>query len=207
MRIALDKKATDCFLENSYLQMRTPLTQYKKHEDLQWVLDNGCYSKFKQRVWLKMIEDAICDSNCIWFTMPDVVGNHKETLEKFHYWKAELFQRYAYKKGKYAFVIQDGCTINEIPWDDIRCVFLGGTTKFKYSRSAYLILEEARRRYKWVHIGRVNTKGRIVYFYDIATSIDGSGLSKYSHMYKEAIRAIDHLWNTTQYKLIGDGDE
>mgnify|MGYP003677808341 CR=1 FL=1 len=35
MRIALDKKAEDCFLQNSHLQLRTPLTQYKKHDDLQ----------------------------------------------------------------------------------------------------------------------------------------------------------------------------
>tara|TARA_R110000823_G_scaffold280938_1_gene399117 strand:- start:1552 stop:2172 length:621 start_codon:yes stop_codon:yes gene_type:complete len=206
MRIALDKKAEDCFLENSYLQLRTPLTQYKKHEDLQWVLDNGCYSNFKPRVWKKMVDDAIFDSSCIWFTMPDEVGNHEKTLQLFNYWKDYFDNHYPQKIGKFAFVLQDGCTIDSIPWDDIRCVFLGGTTKFKYSRTAYEILEEAHKRYKWVHIGRVNTKGRIVYFYDIAHSIDGTGLSKYSHMYKEAIRAIDHLWNTTQYKII-QGEE
>ena len=204
MRIALDKKASDCFLENSYLQLRTPLTQYKKDNDLQWILDNGCYSKFKPTVWKKMVDDAISDSNCMWFTMPDVVGNHKETLQLFNDWKKYFDNYYRQPILKYAFVLQDGCTIDTIPWTFIRCVFLGGTTKFKYSREAWLILEEAHKRHKWVHIGRVNTPGRIVYFYDIAHSIDGTGLSKYSHMYKEAIRAIDHLWNTTQYKLIED---
>ena len=204
MRIALDKKAEDCMIENSWLQLRTPLTQYKKHEDLQWVLDNGCYSKFKPNVWQKMVNDALYDFNCIWFTMPDVVGDHKATLQNF--WKWDKYFKSYYpdikRQKKYAFVLQDGCTISEVPWNDIKCVFLGGTDKFKYSREAWLILEEARRQYKWVHIGRVNTKGRIVYFYDIAHSIDGTGLSKYTHMYKEAVRAIDHLWGTYQEKII-----
>ena len=69
-------------------------------------------------------------------------------------------------------------------------------------REAWLILEAARIKNKWVHIGRVNTRGRIVYFYDIAHSIDGTGLSKYTHMYKEAIRAIDNLYGTYQEKII-----
>ena len=204
MRIALDKKAEDCFLQNSYLQLRTPLTQYKKHDDLQWVLDNGCFSNFKVKIWVKMVDDAIHDSNCLWFTMPDIVGNHEKTLQLFHDWKNRFAKIYPKKIKKFAFVLQDGCTIDSIPWYDIKCVFLGGPTKFKYSRIAYEILEEARKRNKWVHIGRVNTKGRIVYFYDIANSIDGTGLSKYSHMYEEAIRAIDHLYNTTQYRLEQD---
>tara|TARA_R110002072_G_scaffold287394_1_gene453022 strand:+ start:781 stop:1395 length:615 start_codon:yes stop_codon:yes gene_type:complete len=204
VRIALDKKAEDCMKDNSWLQLRTPLTQYKKNDDLQWVLDNGCYSKFKPEVWKKMVNDAINDFGCIWFTMPDVVGNHEQTLVNFYNWKKYFEKTYPHmhKINKYAFVLQDGCKIEDIPWDHIRCVFLGGTDRFKYSREAWLILEEAHKKYKWVHIGRVNTKGRIVYFYDIAHSIDGTGLSKYDHMYKEAVRAIDNLYGTIQEKIV-----
>ena len=200
MRIALDKKAFDCY--DFGLQLRTPLTQYAKSEDIQWVLDNGCYSNFKPKVWRKMVNDGLHDTNCLWFTMPDVVGNHRETLMLFYEWKEILDNYYPKKITKYAFVLQDGCTKKTVPWEHIKCVFLGGSTKYKYSRIAYEILEEARIRNKLVHIGRVNTPGRIVYFYDIAHSIDGSGLSKYSKMYKEAVKAIDHLIGTYQEKII-----
>ena len=204
MRIALDKKAEDCMIHGSWLQLRTPLTQYMKGVDLQWVLDNGCYSKFKPEVWKKMVNDALHDDSCLWFTMPDVVGNHYETLQAFYRWKKYFDSYYPAinKQKKYAFVLQDGCTVEEVPWEDIKCVFLGGTDKFKYSREAWIILEAARIKNKWVHIGRVNTRGRIVYFYDIAHSIDGTGLSKFQKRYKEAIRSIDHLAGTYQEKII-----
>ena len=69
------------------------------------------------------------------------------------------------------------------------------------SRTAYLILEEAKKRGKWVHVGRVNTPPRIHYFYGVADSIDGSELAKYDHMLDDALDTIHRLEKGIQLKL------
>jgi len=66
-------------------------------------------------------------------------------------------------------------------------MFIGGSTKFKESDEVKQIIRAAKAMDKWVHVGRVNTPGRLQGFIEIgADSIDGSGLAKYTHM-REAI--------------------
>ena len=201
--IALDRKASEC-TEPGLIQLRTPLTGYAKGENQRWVMDNGAYSNFYEHRFLRMAMDGMFDLNCEWIAMPDVVGNHQETLELFNTWTARLGASYIplrdhYKK--WAFVIQDGATIETIPWDEIVAVFLGGTTRFKMSREAYRILQHARAIGKWVHVGRVNTEGRISYFYGVADSIDGSGIARYDYMLTRAQIVIRSLQNTRQKYL------
>ena len=197
MKIALDKAAKDCTLPKVF-QLRTPLTGYRKQKGVKWALDNGCYTQFHEVKWLKMAIDGLNDSDCVWITLPDEVGGHRETLNLFKKYRFILRKLYYKEHGnralfpnKLAFVLQDGCHISDIPWAWINCIFLGGSTKFKYQRKTIEILEKAKSLGKWVHIGRVNTKGRIVYFYDIADSIDGSGLAKYSKMLEDALDFIN----------------
>jgi hypothetical protein len=45
---------------------------------------------------------------------------------------------------------------------------------------------------KYVHVGRVNTPGRFRYFEDLEVdSIDGTGLSRYTHMREEIWQAYN----------------
>lgn len=204
MKIALDKSAKDCTLPEVF-QLRTPLTGYKNREGIKWALDNGCYTEFNETKWLKMAREGLHDPDCLWITMPDEVGCHRVTLELFiKYTKILRKLTNVQTKFKAAFVIQDGCHPSDIPWGNISAVFLGGTTKFKYSALAWRILEKAKKLNKWVHIGRVNTKGRLVYFHDIADSVDGSGLAKYTNMLDDAIDVIRELKGTKQEGLYGD---
>jgi len=98
-------------------------------------------------------------------------------------------------------VIQDGCNKNSVPWDEITAVFLGGTTKFKLSRQAWVICQDAKKRGKWVHVGRVNTPPRIAYFFGLADSVDGSSLAKYDIHLDKALETIESLQGKTQLCL------
>lgn len=198
--LALDMKADKIHAPN--IQLRTPLTRYKKRPGLPWVLDNGAYTCFDEKTWLNMAGEAIMDPNCIWFAMPDEVGDHAQTMTLFHKYSAVLEHKFSCSIAhKTAFVIQDGCTIDSVPWGEITAVFLGGTTRFKMSHNAYKILEEAAKKNKWIHIGRVNTPDRVTHFYDIADSIDGSGLAKYDHMREAVESRIKELEGTRQIKI------
>ena len=197
MIIALDRKASECDLMKGTIQLRTPLTGYAKGFGTQpWVMDNGAYSNFKETAFSRMAQDGMFDSSCKWIAMPDVVGDHEATLKLFNEWTEKLCKHYIPCRPhfkKWAFVVQDGATIETIPWDDIVAVFLGGTDRMKQSRRAFRIMRHARRMGKWVHIGRVNTEKWIEYWYWTADSIDGSGLAKYDHMLEAAQKKIKEL--------------
>lgn len=196
MMIALDRKASEC-LDPGIIQLRTPLTGYAKGFDTQpWVMDNGAFSNFDEFAFSRMAQDGMYDPYCKWIAMPDVVGNHERTLELFFEWKEKLCSHYIPCRDrfkKWAFVVQDGATIDTIPWDDIVAVFLGGTNRMKRSRRAFRIMRHARKMGKWVHIGRINTEKWVEYWYWTADSIDGSGLAKYDHMLEKAQKKIKEL--------------
>ena len=202
MRIALDKAAGQCTLPE-LIQFRTPLTQYKSRRGVQWVLDNGCFTEFKENTWFKMVMDGVNDPDMLWFTMPDEVGNHAVTLNQFYRYKEKLSQIMSWEvfQNKAAFVIQDECSIEDIPWDDIAAVFLGGSTQFKLSAKAFTILKAAKAKGKLVHVGRVNTPPRILYFHNVADTIDGSGIAKYQAMLDDAIAMIISLNKVPQTTL------
>jgi len=203
MKIALCRKASECTLPG-IIQLRTPATGYARRDGVTWVMDNGCFSNFDEAAFLRMANVAISDPDCLWFAMPDVVGSHTDTIHNFNVYVHKIGKQWIPRPDfskKAAFVIQDGCNKNDIPWARIRAVFLGGTTKFKMSREAWVILEEAKKRGKWVHVGRVNTPPRIAYFHGLADSIDGSGMAKYDHMLDEAMDTIERLQGTTQTRL------
>lgn len=59
-------------------------------------------------------------------------------------------------------------------------LFIGGSTEFKLSEFAATLAQMAKRRRKWVHMGRVNTRRRVRYAASIGCdSIDGTNFSMY----------------------------
>jgi hypothetical protein len=67
----------------------------------------------------------------------------------------------------------------------IAAVFIGGSTKWKLSECAASIIRAAGVIGKWSHVGRVNTPERFDWALSVgADSIDGGGISQYSHMRK-----------------------
>jgi hypothetical protein len=161
---------------------------------LPWGLDNSAYSKPDDiKFWNLGIKawDWMAMHPPEWVAVPDVVGDHTATLQKFfdwtEYWQYEMDTI----PWKLAFVLQNGATIKTIPWDCIDAVFVGGTDGFKL-HGCHDLIAEAQRLGLWVHVGRVNSFKRAKWFYDLGVdSIDGSGFSMFPD--KKIPRALRHL--------------
>jgi hypothetical protein len=145
-----------------------------------WAADNDAFSGFDTNRYLKMLDKCEGVPGCLFVTVPDVVGDHAATLERFDVWRPVL---YHYDLPA-AFVAQNGCDLTLVPWDDITTVFIGGDTEWKLGDDARWIVDEGKRRGKWVHMGRVNSHRRIKYANAIGCdSVDGSSLSKFTDTY------------------------
>jgi hypothetical protein len=191
------------------LQLRTPLTQYAPDalNVIPYILDNGAFSLFEGPKFAQMAHFALADPRCLFVVMPDIVGDHHETMARFTYWYRLLdLDEYPREShgDKLAFVAQDGCSVDTMPdplWDLIGCLFIGGTDSFKEGQEAFDLIEEAQIRNKWVHVGRVNTPRKIVYFHGLADSFDGSGIARFRETRHKAAAMLRILDGTTQLRF------
>lgn len=143
---------------------------------LNWAADNGCWTEYNPAAILRMLEKYRGLPNCLWINAPDVVGNHKATLFMFWIWQP-IIRAYGFPV---AFTLQNGVTLDEVPFDYCDALFIGGDNQFKYSSLVREIVSEAKRRGKWVHGGRVNTPGRITYYKSIGVdTFDGTGFAMF----------------------------
>jgi hypothetical protein len=144
-----------------------------------WCVDTGCFSSkftFNADVYLAYLHKwKHLRASCAFATAPDVIGNWLETLSA----SKPMFQPIWELGYKVALVAQDGLVNTMIPWLEIDAIFIGGTTDWKLSLQSAAICREARRRDKWVHIGRVNTLKRIAFakFVCQADSVDGNTIA------------------------------
>jgi len=160
-------------------QLITPLTGFcRQKEHHRFAIDNGAFAGFNKSKFVRLLErENEAKHLCIFVTVPDVVGDARRTSEVFEHWKYKL------TGWPLALAIQDGIENVRIPWNQIQAVFIGGTTAFKLGESAKAVIRAAQAIGKWVHVGRVNAPGRFEYFHSLGVdSIDGTGLSRYSHM-------------------------
>lgn len=165
-------------------QLLTPLTRYRLRDPSRpWAIDNGAFAKLDIPAFMSLLErERGRRDGCLFVTVPDVVSSARRTLEVFDRWKDRL------AGWPLALACQDGQEHLPIPWDDIRAVFIGGSTNWKCGQHATHIIKAAQALGKWVHIGRVNHGERVEHFAKLgADSFDGTGIARYSHM-REAIR-------------------
>ncbi len=139
-----------------------------------WAADNDAFSKWDEKRYEEMLVRITGRENCLFVTCPDVVGDSAKTLDLFYEWWPALRRR----KLPIALVAQDGLEVDQVPWSVIDCLFIGGTTEFKMGPQAADLAREAKRRGKWVHMGRVNSYERGRYARWIGCdSIDGTQFS------------------------------
>lgn len=144
-----------------------------------WSADNGCFQGFDKQACEAMWARIAGWPGCLFVVVPDVVENHRETL---HLW-LEWWQTVRYLTGGQpcAFVAQNGATPRNVPWNELDALFIGGDTDWKLGLEARELVREAKRRGKWVHMGRVNSEKRIKYALGIGCdSFDGTKWSKWS---------------------------
>jgi hypothetical protein len=160
---------------------------------LPWAADNDALAGFDENRYLRMLE-AIASGDpaqsrphfgCRFIAVPDdarmgpdgPIVSAEGTLELFEHWQSLLAMQY---RLPLALVLQDGQERLPVPWRRIAAVFVGGSTKWKLGPHAAELVAEAKRRGKYVHMGRVNSARRAAYAASIGCdSIDGTGASKF----------------------------
>lgn len=153
----------------------TPAQGNKRPPGVTWCADNGAFSdKFDEAKWWRFLEaNAHAASDCLFAVAPDVVGDAAATLERSLPWLPKI-RALGYPV---AFVAQDGFDPTAVPWDEFECLFIGGTDAFKLGPAGRAAVAEAKRRGKWVHMGRVNSEKRWKYADAIGCdSADGTHL-------------------------------
>lgn len=139
-----------------------------------WAADNGCFSdRWDEQTWLTWLAKPHPKSGCLFATVPDVVADHQQTLERWEIY-APMVRDLGYPT---AFVAQDGAEDGDIPWDEMDTFFIGGSTEWKMSQVAFELAKTAAEKGKWVHVGRVNSIKRLKYWRNVAHSSDGTHLS------------------------------
>lgn len=167
-------------------QITTPASQNLLEPGTTWCADNGIYSNAypgdgQYLRWLARLTDP---PRCRFAVAPDVVADHNATLERS--WP--MLRRIREIGLPVALCAQNGATPDDMPWDYIDAVFLAGIVEctpcgfvpdiaglpmetcpvgrplaeWKTGEVAAAIAAEAKIRSKWVHMGRVNTRARVL---------------------------------------------
>ena len=93
---------------------------------------------------------------CLFVVTPDMPFSADGTLAQFERFGA----RTKATGARTAFVTQDGMNGEDVPWNDVDALFVGGSTEWKTGHESGVLINEAHRRGKWVHMGRVNSYRR-----------------------------------------------
>lgn len=170
-----------------------------------WAADNGCFTgSWSEDKWLRWLAKTHPRSGCLFATVPDVVGDHQATLQRFRLY-ADKVRELAYPVG---FVAQDGSDDGMVPWSEFDALFIGGSTEWKMSLGAFALAREAVEMGKWVHVGRVNSMKRLAYWAEVAHSADGTHMTYEPD--KAAVRVkgwIQSLKQARQLSITEDADD
>lgn len=138
-------------------QLVQPRSWWTPDGSVPWAADNDAFNSFDAGRFRQMLERLEGVPNCLWVAAPDVVADAAATLRQFDEWQPEI--RAA--GFPVALVLQDGMTVDSVPWSRVDAVFVGGSTEYKLGVDAQSIVAEAARRRLATHMGRVNTRRRM----------------------------------------------
>lgn len=187
------RAALSAMAEGALGYIDTP-SQGNRRPRVQWCADNGVFSPTRAKKgiewdaagWWRWLQAQAADADlCTFAVAPDVlhwkqdetgawfpVGDHAATAELSRQWIPAMKQL----GFRVAYVLQDGCTVDEVPWAEIDAVFIGGSDDWKVGPAGLdrhgnplgevpvaPLVAEARRQGKWVHMGRVNSRKRYLF--------------------------------------------
>ena len=129
---------------------------------------------------------------CLFAVAPDIVGDARATWSQSAPW-FELIRRLGFPA---ALAGQNGLEDDPRPWDEPDrwdCLFVGGDDEWKDGPWARECARHARLLGKWVHVGRVNTRSRMMAWADLADSMDGTMFRWPQASAKKLRRWLDEL--------------
>jgi hypothetical protein len=126
-----------------------------------WGGDNGCFAQgdaFDAGDWLEWAAGLRrYRDHCLFIVAPDVILDAEATLIRSLPYLPTIRQL----GFPAAFVSQNGCRSDLVPWDQIDVLFVGGDDAWKLGEPSWGLCTEAKRRGKRVHMGRVNSFRRL----------------------------------------------
>lgn len=155
-------------------QIATPAAGNRVEPGRDWCADNAVFAgKYPgdeaYLAWLAA--RAHLAARCVFAVAPDVVGDAAATLAR----SAPMYAPIRALGYPVALVAQNGLEHLTVPWTDFDVLFIGGDTAWKLGAEARLLVAEAKRRGKHVHMGRVNSRRRIQYAAAIGCdTVDGT---------------------------------
>lgn len=170
-------KVRDAMTAGMLGQIATPAAGNRVQDRVDWIADNAVFAgrypgDAEYLAWLA--ERADRAAWCRFVVAPDVVADAAATLSL----SAPMLPRIRALGFPAALVAQDGLEDLDVPWDDFDCLFIGGSTEWKIGPAARRLTAEAKARGKWVHMGRVNSRQRLLYAATIGCdSVDGTYLA------------------------------
>lgn len=186
-------------LAQGYAQWMGLLLTPRNRQRLAWVdqlgiplaADNDCFGGLHVERYMNMLDKLATGPRCEWVTVPDVVADSVATLTHWQQWRLAVVQRCP----RLAYVAQDGATEESVPWGELHCLFIGGSTEWKLGRDARHLIAAARARQKWVHVGRVNSFSRLDYFHALGCdSVDGTNVCRWPDIHlPRFLRRLKHL--------------
>lgn len=126
------------------------------------IADNGCFSaRWDASMWWEWLKSRpACTRFAVCPDVADPVGGtetHEETLELWREWSPRI-RRIGHAP---AFVCQPGCGVDDVP-EDAAALFIGGDDTYKLGPVAASICHHYGARGRWVHMGRVNSRKRLL---------------------------------------------
>jgi hypothetical protein len=159
-----------------------------EHRGWAWAADNDCFQGLDPAAYFRMLQALKgVPGRCLFVAVPDVVADALATARLFEIW----WRAVARHGLPVALVAQDGLellgTWMAMVWPRVDALFIGGSTEWKLGASAELLVAEAKRRGKWVHMGRVNSDRRIRYAASIGCdSVDGTKWVRWRDTYLDS---------------------
>lgn len=155
--------------------MVTPHMWNRLPDGVQWAADNGRFAapdKYRDDTYLEWLaKRAHAADRCLFATAPDTYGDHEATLRD----SLPMLPRIQALGFPAAFVAQPGANVENVPWDAFDVLFIGGP--WRGSEPTAVLAREAKRRGKWVHLGRVNSRRWVMRARAMGCdSVDGTSL-------------------------------
>lgn len=153
-----------------------------RNEGFPYALDNGAWTAFSkgapwdERLFTKAL--TMLGSEADWTVLPDVVAGGMPSLELSLRWMRRVLD----ETPRALLAVQDGMTPADVrPFLGERVgIFVGGSTDWKL-RTMLDWSALGQSVGCWVHVGRVNTKGRIARCVAAGvTSFDGTSASRFA---------------------------